>query len=146
MLWAIDVIRRPRPPRSPRPRLVAFSARAAEILRYGAGYFGGLEALTFRCPGCVVIHRVGPRQRRRTFNPRTQRFRCPDCGIEMQLSILAEILPLPLTKRAARNYEAHLLYEMACRPEDTVPSIEQAAALRTHASADAPEPRLADMY
>ena len=101
------------------------------MLRYGAGYFGGLKAFSFECPGrCETVHEVRPGQRRRHFNAETQRFRCPVCGIELQLSILAEILPPNLTKRGAAEYEDTLLHDFATAPPDTVPSLEQAATMR----------------
>jgi len=39
-------------------------------------------------------------------------FRCPDCGIELQLSILAEILPPPLPARDAAEYEDGVIREL----------------------------------
>jgi hypothetical protein len=131
MLWTIDRPIRPRPLRASQPRRVTLTAADAELLRYGAGYFGGLEAFNFRCPGpCSTLHEVRPRQRRRHFDPRAQRFHCPDCGIELQLSILAEILPPRLTRHGAADYEASVLDDMANRPPDTVPTVEQAATIR----------------
>jgi hypothetical protein len=101
------------------------------MLCYGHGYFGGLEAFSFQCPGpCSTVWDVRPRQRQRVFDPETQRFRCPDCGIELQLSILAEILPPPMTKRDAAEYEANLLREFAECPPDVRPTVEQAATMR----------------
>ena len=132
MLWTVNLPRRQRPLRSFRPRLAALSARAAEIFRYGAAYFGGLEAFSFKCPGpCARLHQVRPRQRRRGFNPRTQRFRCPVCGIELQLSILAEVVPPRMTRRGPCAYEMGVLRDSIDRPPDTVPTIEQAAQLRS---------------
>ena len=101
------------------------------MLRHGAGYFGGLVAFTFRCPGpCSTVYDVRPRQRQRFFDPETQRFRCPDCRIELQLSILAEILPPPLSKQEAAAYEESLLRDFAECPPDAVPTSEEAASMR----------------
>ena len=103
------------------------------MLCYGSSHFGGLKAFSFECPGlgCSTLHDIRPRSRRRLFNRRTQRLRCPDCGTELQLSILAEILPpRGLTKQGAAEYEANLLDDFTNRPQDTVPTVEQAAALR----------------
>lgn len=135
MLWTVDLLRRPRPLRSTRHRLIKLTAGAAEFLRYGAACFGGLETFSFQCPGpCGQLHRIRPRQRRSAFSPRTQRFRCPVCAIELQLSILAEVLPPRQTMRVARAYEANRLGlgEFAERPADTVPTVDQAADIRTH--------------
>src|SRR5262249_20188796 len=93
-------------------------------------HFGGLEAFSFQCP-CGTVHHIRPRQRRRGFNPRTQRFRCPVCAIELQFSILGEVLPPRMTTRAARAYETHMLRDMVHAPPDTVPTLEQAAQLRS---------------
>lgn len=131
MLWSIDRSRRRRPLNASLPQLVKLTEADAKLLCHGAGYFGGLQAFSFRCPGtCSTIHEVRPGQRRRHFNPRTQRFRCPDCGIELQLSILAEILPPPLSKREAAEYEASLLSDCSNSPPDTLPTPEQAASMR----------------
>ena len=114
------------------------TASAADFLRYGVAIFGGLApdrqtAFSFQCPGpCGTLHRIRPGQHDRRFNPRTQQFRCPVCAIELQLSILAEVLPSRLTKPAAKAYEARRLREVANRPSDTVPTTEQAANLRTY--------------
>ena len=101
------------------------------MLRHGASYFGGLEAFTFACPGpCSTVYEIRPRRRQRWFDPDTQRFCCPDCRIELQLSILAEILPPPLSKQDAAEYEANLLRDFAeCSP-DALPTAEQAASMR----------------
>jgi hypothetical protein len=132
MLWAVELLQRPERLRSTR-QLRKLTERAAEFLRYGVVYFGGLDTFTFQCPGpCAQLQRIGPRPRRRVFNPRTQRFRCPICAIELQLSILAEVLPPHLTKRGARRYEASPLAEFAERPADTVPTANQAGAIRTY--------------
>src|SRR5262245_20622255 len=132
MLWTVNATRRTRPLQSFLPRLAALTERAAELFRYGALHSGGLEAFSFRCPGpCARLHHVRPRQRRRGFNPRTQRFRCPVCRIELHFSILGEVLPPRMTTRAARAYETRVLRDMVDRPADTVPTIEQAAQLRS---------------
>ena len=103
MVWSIHRARRHRPLNANRPQLVTLTEGDAKMLRYGAGYFGGLKAFTFQCPGpCEALHEIRPGQRRRYFDPQTQRFRCPSCGIELQLSILAEILPPRLSKQAGR--------------------------------------------
>jgi hypothetical protein len=108
------------------------TAGAAEFLRYGTAHFGGLDAFSFQCPGpCGTLHQIRPPQLRRMFNHRTQRFRCPVCAIELQLSILAEVLPPRLTARAARAYEASRLREMAEVPADHLPTVDQAAEFRT---------------
>ena len=131
MIWSIHRGRRHRPLNANRPQLVRLTEGDAKMLRYGAGYFGGLKAFSFECPGrCETVHEVRPGQRRRHFNAETQRFRCPVCGIELQLSILAEILPPNLTKRGAAEYEDTLLHDFATAPPDTVPSLEQAATMR----------------
>jgi hypothetical protein len=57
-------------------------------------------------------------------------LRCPDCGIELQLSILAEILPPPLSKQEAAEYEANLLSDFAECPPDARPTVGQAASIR----------------
>jgi hypothetical protein len=114
-----------------KPQLVTLAAAEAERLRYGAAYFGGLEAFSFRCPGpCSTLHEIRPRQRRTVFDARTQRIRCPECGIELQLSILAEILPPRLTTRETKRYEESVLRDVQERPPDTVPTLQQAAELR----------------
>ena len=137
MLWTMDLLRRPRPMSADKPQLVTLSAADADVLRYGSAYFGGLEVFRFRCPGpCSTLHEIRPRQRRRLFDPRTQRFRCPHCGIELQLSILAEVLPPPLTSQGAREHQAALLRDVADRPPDTVPTAEQAAEIRRHDDAE----------
>ena len=131
MVWAIRRSRRRRPLNAAQPQRVTLTAADAEILRHGSGYFGGLDAFRFQCPGpCATVHEIRPHQRRRSFDPETQRFRCPDCGIELQLSILAEILPPRLTSQEAAAYEDDLLEEMADRPEDTLPTVELAATIR----------------
>lgn len=102
--WAIDVPAQPRrPPGRPRHRSRAFlrklTASAAEFLRYGVAIYGAIApdrytALRFECPGpCGTVHTVRPGQHDRWFNQRTQRFRCSMCRIELQLSILTEVLP-----------------------------------------------------
>jgi hypothetical protein len=61
---------------------------------YGAIAPNRLAALRFQCPGpCGTLHTIRPGQHDRTFNQRTQQFRCPVCRIELQLSILAEVMP-----------------------------------------------------
>ena len=130
-MWAIRRSRRRRPLNAAQPQRVALTAADAEILRHGTGYFGGLDAFHFQCPGpCSTVHEIRPRQRQRHFDPRTQRFRCPHCRIELQLSILAEILPPPMTKRGAAAFEDDLLENMADRQEDTLPTVELAATVR----------------
>ena len=131
MVWSIDRTRRRRPLNARRPQLVRLAEGDAKLLCYGADYFGGLKAFTFQCPGpCSTVHEVRPGQRRRLFDSKTQRFRCPDCGIELQLSILAEILPPPLSARDAAEYEASVIRDFEDRPPDTVPTVEQAAEIR----------------
>jgi hypothetical protein len=88
-------------------------------------------AFTFECPGPGPrVYDIRPRQRQPFFDPDTQRFRCPDCGIELQLSILAEILPPPLSRRDAAEYEADLPSDFADCPPDARPTPEQAAWMR----------------
>ena len=107
MLWAIDRGRRHRALRASERQLISLSRAEEEMLCHGHAYFGGLEAFTFQCPGpCSTVYDIRPRQRQRFFDPETQRFRCPDCRIELRLSILAEILPPPLSTREASEYEA----------------------------------------
>ena len=131
MLWAIDRPRRHRALRASERQLVSVSKAEQEVLCHGHQYFGGLEAFSFECPGpCSTVWDVRPRQRRRFFDPDTQRFRCPDCGTEAQLSILAEILPPPLSKQDAAEYEANLLSDFAECPPDARPTVEQAASMR----------------
>ena len=131
MLWAIN-----RPTRHPALRaverqLVSVSKSEADMLCHGHAYFGGLVAFSFECPGpCATVYDIRPRQRQRFFDLETQRFRCPDCGIELQLSILAEVLPPPLSKREAAEYEANLVSDFANCPSDALPSAAQAAAMR----------------
>jgi hypothetical protein len=134
MVWAINRSRRIRP-RS--PQLHTLTGADAEGLRHGAAYLGGPQTFTFRCPGpCSTLHEIRPRQRPRHFDSRTQRFRCPDCGIELQLSILAEVMPPRLSSEAAADYEAELLRDVADRPPDTLPTGEQAAEIRRHHRAE----------
>src|SRR5262245_2759246 len=131
MLWAIHRPRRHRPLHANEPQLVAVSKAEEEQLRHGHAYFGGLEAFSIECPGpCSTVYDIRPRRRQRFFNPATQRFRCPDCGIELQLSILAEILPPQLSKQDAVEYEANLVSDFANRPPDALPTPEQAASMR----------------
>jgi hypothetical protein len=132
MLWAIDRPRRHRALRAKSERqLVAVSQGEQEVLCHGHAYFGGLEAFSLECPGpCSTVWDVRPRQRQRFFNQETQRFRCPDCGIELQLSILAEILPPRLSQEDAAEYEASLLSDIENSPPDAVPTVEQAALMR----------------
>jgi len=131
MLWAIDRPRRHHALRAREPQLVSVSKAEEELLCHGHAYFGGLVAFSFECPGpCSTVHDIRPRQRRRFFDPDTQRFRCPDCGIELQLSILAEILPPPLSRPDAAEYEANLLSDFTNSPPDTLPTAEQAASMR----------------
>jgi hypothetical protein len=131
MLWAIDRPRRHRALRAVERQLVRVSKAEEELLCHGHAFFGGLVAFSFECPGpCSTVYDIRPRQRQRCFDPETQRFRCPDCGIELQLSILAEILPPPLSKQEAAEYEANLLKAFANCPADALPTIEQAAAMR----------------
>jgi hypothetical protein len=131
MLWAIDRPKRHRALRASERQLVSVSKAEQEVLCQGHAYFGGLVAFTFECPGpCRTVYDIRPGQRPRWFDPDTQRFRCPDCGVELQLSILAEILPPPLSKRAAAEYEASLLIDLASCPVDALPTVEQAAAMR----------------
>ena len=132
MLWAIDRPRRHRALRAKSERqLVSVSKAEQELLCHGHAYFGGLSAFTFECPGpCSTVYDIRPRQRQPRFDPETQRFRCPDCGIELQLSILAEILPPPLSKQEAAEYEANLLSDFANSPPDTFPTADQAASMR----------------
>jgi hypothetical protein len=121
------------PSRTPRARaqLVSVSKAEQELLCHGHAYFGGLEAFTFECPGpCSTVWDVRPRQRRHFFNAQTQRFRCLDCGIELQLSILAEILPPALSKPDAAAYEANLLSDFASGASDIVPTPDEAATMR----------------
>ena len=91
---AIDRPRRHRALRATSERqLVSVSKAEQEMLCHGHAYFGGLEAFSFECPGpCSTVWDVRPRQRQRFFDAETQQFRCPDCGVELQLSILAEVL------------------------------------------------------
>ena len=131
MLWAIDRPRRHRALRASEPQLVSVSKAEEEQLCYGHAYFGGLVAFTFECPGpCSTLYDIRPRQRQRFFDPETQRFRCPDCRIELQLSILAEILPPRLSKQDAAEYEANLLSDFTEAPPDARPTVEQAASMR----------------
>jgi hypothetical protein len=131
MLWTVDLHRRPGRLRLSRCRLKKLTASAAEFLRYGTAYFGGLETFSFQCPGpCGMLHVIRRGHRRRTFNRRTQRFRCPVCAIELQLSILAEVLPPRQSRRAARVYEARRLREMSEVPADHLPTVEQGTAIR----------------
>lgn len=131
MQWAIHRTRRYPPMHAREPQLVTLTKGDISMLRYGAGYFGGLTAFTFKCPGpCAAVYDVRPRQRQSFFDAKTQRFRCPDCRIELQLSILAEILPPPLSKQDAAEYEANLLGDFAACPPDARPTAEQAASMR----------------
>jgi hypothetical protein len=131
MLWAIDRPRRHRVLRAVERQLVSVSKAEGELLCHGHAYFGGLVAFSFECPGpCSTVYDIRPRQRQRCFDPDTQRFRCPDCGIELQLSILAEILPPRLSKQEAAEYETSLLSDFANCPVDALPTVEQAAAMR----------------
>src|SRR4030095_9186857 len=83
MLWAIPRPQRPRSLNAKQPQHKKLTKAEAEMLCYGIGYFGGLETFSFQCPGpCSTLHHVRPRQRRRLFDRATQRFRCPECGIE----------------------------------------------------------------
>jgi hypothetical protein len=101
------------------------------MLCHGFGYFGGLETFSFRCPGpCETVYHVRRGARPRRFDHASQRFRCRKCGIELQLSILAEILPPSLSKKRAAEYEANLLSDFESCPPDVLPTIEQAAKLR----------------
>jgi hypothetical protein len=126
-----DRPRRHRALRAVERQLVSVSKAEEERLCHGHAYFGGLVAFSFECPGpCSTIYDIRPRQRQRFFDPETQRFRCPDCRIELQLSILAEILPPLLSKRAAAEYEASLLSDFANCPVDALPTVEQAASMR----------------
>jgi len=135
-MWAIDVPARPQPPcRSSgrRSQLRKITASAAEFLRYGVAICGAITpnrhtALRFQCPGpCGTVHTIRPGQHDRTFNQRTQQFRCPTCRIDLQLSILAEVLP---PREGERALESRLRRERAVRPPDNVPSVDQAAAIR----------------
>ena len=131
MLWAIHRPMRHRALRASEPQLVSVSKAEQEVLCHGHAYFGGLVAFTFECPSpCSTVYDIRPRRRQRFFDPDTQRFPCPDCGIERQLSILAEILPPPLSKRDAAEYEASLLSDLADCPPDARPTVEQAATMR----------------
>ena len=131
MVWAIHRTRRHRPLSANEPQLVRLTEADAKLLCHGVAYFGGLTAFHFECPGpCSTVYEIRPRQRQRFFDPETQRFRCPDCGIELQLSILAEILPPPLSKQDAAEYEASLLSDFADCPPDALPTVEQAASMR----------------
>jgi hypothetical protein len=110
MLWAIDRPKRHRALRASDRQLVRVSKAEEELLCHGHAHFGGLVSFSFECPGpCSTIHDIRPRHRQSCFDPDTQRFCCPDCGIELQLSILAEILPPRLSKKRAAEYEANLL-------------------------------------
>ena len=131
MLWAIHRPRRHRALRASNRQLATVSKPEEEQLGHGHAYFGGLVAFTFECPGpCSTVYDIRPRQRQRWFDPETQRFRCPDCGIELQLSILAEIVPPPLSKQDAAEYEAKLLSDFAECSSDALPTLEQAATMR----------------
>jgi hypothetical protein len=131
MLWAIDRPRRHRALRASERQLVSVSKAEQEVLCHGHAYFGGLVAFSFECPGpCSTVYDIRPRERQRWFDPETQRFLCPDCGIELQLSILAEVLPPPLSKREADEYETNLLSDFTNRPPDTLPTLEQTTAMR----------------
>jgi hypothetical protein len=131
MLWVIPRPRRHRPLRASERQLVHVSRTEEDWLRHGLAYFGGLVAFSFECPGpCSTTYDIRPRQRQRFFDPDTQRFRCPECGIELQLSILAEILPPRLSKQDADEYEANLRSDFANAAPDIVPTAEEAATMR----------------
>ena len=50
---------------------------------------GGLEVFSFRCPcGCSMTYHIGGRPWRPLFDHASQRFQCPCCYVELQLSIL----------------------------------------------------------
>jgi hypothetical protein len=77
------------------------------------------------------VHTIRPGQRNRAFNQRTQQFRFPVCRIELQLSILAEVLPpRGTTPEGERAIEYRLLRERAARAVDQLPTPKQAQALR----------------
>jgi hypothetical protein len=131
MLWAIHRTRRHAALSASEPHSHRLTEGDAEMLCHGFGYFGGLVAFSFECPGpCGTTYDIRPRQRQRFFDPETQRSRCPGCGIELQLSILAEILPPRLSKQDAAEYEANLLSDFAEWPPDARPTVEQAASMR----------------
>jgi hypothetical protein len=115
------------------------TASAAEFLRYGVSIYGAIApnrhtALRFQCPGpCGTVHTIRPGQHDRVFDQRTQRLRCPTCRIELQLSILAEVLPpRGTTREGERAIEDRLRRERAARAVDQVPTPDQAAAIRRH--------------
>ena len=128
MLWAIDRPKRHRALRAIERQLVIVSKAEEELPCYGHAYFGGLVAFTFDCPGpCSTVYDIRPRQRQRWFDPETQPFRCSDCDIELQLSILARS---SLPKQEAAEYETNLLSDIANSPPDAVPTVEEAALMR----------------
>ena len=139
-MWEVEVPTRPEPPcRSSvrRSQLRKLTADAAEFLRYGVAILGAIApnrhtALRFQCPGpCGTVHTIRPGQHDRTFNQRTQQVRCPVCRIEVQLSILAEVLPpRGTTREGERAIEYRLLRQRVARAVDQVPTPEQAAAIR----------------
>ena len=77
---------------------------------------------------------IRPASVRATSTPGRSAFGAPTAASSCRLSILAEILPPRLTTHGADAYEARLLDEMADRPPDTVPTVEQAATIAATSS------------
>lgn len=83
----------------------------------GTRLFARIHAADFECPRCGRIVRI--RQGRKTpgYNARTGAYTCPDCSVCVQLGVL--LYPVAAA-RAAR----------LATPDDWIPTIRQAAALR----------------
>ncbi len=83
----------------------------------GTRLFARIHGADFECPRCGKIVRIRAGRKTPGYNARTGAYTCPDCGVAVQLGVL--IYPVAAAQ-AARQ----------ATPEDWIPTIRQAAALR----------------
>jgi hypothetical protein len=91
-----------------------------ELHVVGDTFVAALKAFTLQCPKCGKFWGVGRGSKLTScYNPRTQAFRCTECGIRLRLGIVA------WPSGRAVNHG---------RPLDTMPSPRQSVRLRSAVS------------